>query len=69
MGGVFQWITSKNRLHLFSQNNDEVPPPSRTEVDRAIQRLKNNKSVGGDGIPADLLKGAGATFNRLLSNI
>ena len=31
------------------QNNDEVSPPSRTEVDTAIQRLKNNKSAGSDG--------------------
>lgn len=45
------------------RNNDDVPPPTRPEVDSAIQRLKNNKSEGDDGIPAELLKSAGSTFN------
>uniref|UniRef100_T1GEI6 Uncharacterized protein n=1 Tax=Megaselia scalaris TaxID=36166 RepID=T1GEI6_MEGSC len=40
-------------------------PPSRSEVDRAIQRLKNNKSAGSDDIPAELLNAAGATFNDI----
>uniref|UniRef100_T1GZ36 Reverse transcriptase domain-containing protein n=1 Tax=Megaselia scalaris TaxID=36166 RepID=T1GZ36_MEGSC len=56
--------TSKNRFHFVSQNNGEMPPPSRTKVNRAIQRLKKKKSAGSDGIlPAKLLKAAGATFN------
>ena len=54
-------------------NQDEVPPPTRDEVNAAIQRLKNNKSAGTDGIPAELLKTAGEGFNRefhqLLLNI
>ena len=33
-------------------------------MDTAIQRLKNNKSDGSDGIPAELLKAAGSSFNR-----
>ncbi|MDQ9586889.1 hypothetical protein, partial [Serratia marcescens] len=38
------------------KNNENVPPPTRAEVDKAIQRFKNNKSAGTDGIPAELLK-------------
>nr|XP_043068191.1 uncharacterized protein LOC122321607 [Drosophila bipectinata] len=36
----------------------EVPIPSHIEVKDAIQRLKNNKSAGADGLPAELLKAA-----------
>uniref|UniRef100_T1GSW9 Uncharacterized protein n=1 Tax=Megaselia scalaris TaxID=36166 RepID=T1GSW9_MEGSC len=62
-----------NKKEVLMQNNDEVIPPLKTVVDRAIQRLKNNKSAGTDGIPAELLTVAGVTFNdvfhRLLCNI
>ncbi|MEQ5162530.1 hypothetical protein ABN196_17975 [Proteus terrae] len=51
------------------QNNEDVPPPTRAEVDKDIQRLKNNKSAGTDGIPAELLKTAGASFNRIFHQI
>ena len=43
-------------------NNEVVPPPTRAGVVTAIQRLKNNKSAGSDGIPAELFKAAGDTF-------
>lgn len=43
-------------------NNDEVPPPTRPEVVTAIHKLKNNKSTGSDGIPAELFKAAGDSF-------
>jgi hypothetical protein len=43
-------------------NNEDVPPPTFSEVQTAIQRLKNNKSAGTDGIPAELLKAAGTNF-------
>ena len=33
-------------------------------MDKAIQRLKNNKSAGTDGIPAELFKAAGSGFNK-----
>lgn len=44
------------------ENNEDVPPPTIQEVENAIQSLKNNKSAGSDGIPAELLKAAGTTF-------
>lgn len=37
----------------------EVPTPSHTEVEVAIQRLKNNKAAGADGLPAELFKTGG----------
>lgn len=43
-------------------NNEDVPPPTLEEVQKAIQNLKNNKSAGTDGIPAELLKAAGTNF-------
>ena len=54
-------------------NTLDVPPPTEAEVQEAVQRLKNNKSAGSDGIPAELLKAAGAnfisTFHQLLTKI
>lgn len=37
------------KTFLSFQNIDEFPPPSLSEVDIAIERLKNNKSSGSDG--------------------
>ncbi|XP_037957054.1 uncharacterized protein LOC119686977 [Teleopsis dalmanni] len=42
------------------ENDDvEIPPPSHNEVRVAIQRLKNNKAAGADGLPAELFKAGG----------
>ena len=38
-------------LHDLSKN-----PPTRREVERAIQKLKNNKASGLDRIVAELIK-------------
>lgn len=46
------------------QNTEDVPPPTITEVDFAIQKMKNHKSPGSDGIPAELFKVAGSSFIR-----
>ena len=37
-------------------NDEDVPPPTIGEVKDAIRMLKNNKSVGKDGIGAELIK-------------
>ncbi|XP_060665650.1 uncharacterized protein LOC132797914 [Drosophila nasuta] len=51
----------------------EVPIPSHIEVKDAIQRLKNNKSAGADGLPAELFKAAGdmlvGSMHQLISKI
>ena len=44
-------------------NTNDVPPPTLEEVQKAVHSLKNNKSAGTDGIPAELLKAAGTNFN------
>ncbi|XP_037928856.1 uncharacterized protein LOC119663271 [Teleopsis dalmanni] len=42
------------------ENDDvEIPPHSHNEVCVAIQRLKNNKAAGADGLPAELFKAGG----------
>lgn len=40
--------------------------PSREEILTAIRALKNNKAVGLDGIPAELLRAAPTTSSELL---
>ena len=40
-------------------DNLDVPPPSHDEVRVAIQRLKNSKAAGADGLPAELFKTGG----------
>ena len=51
-------MTPQEETLVFNSNED-VPQPTTEEVQSAIQRLKNNKSAGSDGIPAELLKAAG----------
>ena len=43
--------------------------PTLQEVTNAINNLKNNKSPGGDGIPAELLKYGGQTLNGRLHEL
>ena len=45
----------------------EMPPPSHNEVRFAIQRLKNNKAVGPDGLPAKLFKAGGDISKKYAS--
>ena len=33
-----------------------IPPPSHNDIRVAIQLLKNNKTAGSDGLPAELSK-------------
>ncbi|KPU81866.1 uncharacterized protein Dana_GF27359, partial [Drosophila ananassae] len=51
----------------------DVPTPSHAEVKDAIQRLKNNKTAGADGLPAELFKAAGdmlvGSMHKLISKI
>ena len=39
-----------------------VPEPSAFEVELAIEKLKNHKSLGIDQIPAELIKAGGRTI-------
>lgn len=51
--------------------DDPVPPnpPTYDDIEDAINRLKNNKAVGEDGIPAKLLKYGSEDFHKALYNI
>ncbi|WP_333765290.1 hypothetical protein, partial [Streptomyces sp. IBSBF 2390] len=49
-------IDTLNEEHLQFHNTEDVPPPSRTEVNVAIKKMKNNKRSGSDGIFTELLK-------------
>jgi hypothetical protein len=58
---------------IAQYNNDSVPPPDLHEVTLAIQRLKNIKAAGLDGLPAELFKAGGEELithmHQLLSQI
>uniref|UniRef100_T1GSA0 Uncharacterized protein n=1 Tax=Megaselia scalaris TaxID=36166 RepID=T1GSA0_MEGSC len=47
-------ISQGNQSQKF-KNNEDIPPPTRDEVDKAIQRLTNNKSAGATSIPTKFL--------------
>jgi hypothetical protein len=41
---------------LNNENNNECPEPTLEEIEIQLKTLKNNKSLGEDGIQAELLK-------------
>ena len=47
----------------------EIPPPSHNEVRVALQRLKNNKAAGTDGLPAELFKAGGDDLVRSMHKL
>ena len=48
----------------INDNGVEIPTPSRNEVRFAIQRLKNNKAAGPEGLPAELFNAGGDELVR-----
>ena len=68
---------SQRKLHRIGRIGDllDLPenPPTRKEVERAIQKLKNNKAPGLDRIVAELIKLAPteviSSLHRLLLKI
>ncbi|GFW35232.1 putative endonuclease-reverse transcriptase [Trichonephila clavipes] len=45
------------------------PPPSFTEVNNAIKKLKNNKSPGPDSISSEFLKAVGPNCVQLITEL
>ena len=67
-------VTSPDLPILHSQASGEAAhgteaPPSYQEVTLAIRRLKNNKSPGSDGIPAEFLKAGGDVLGEHLHTV
>ena len=51
---------AKDHQHTYSHGSTEdEPPPLRSEVQKALLRMRNGKSPGTDGIPAEMWKAAG----------
>lgn len=50
-------------------DNIILPPPSIDETRNAIRRLKNHKSPGTDGIPAELIKYGGEYLENIVHRI
>uniref|UniRef100_T1GSL0 Uncharacterized protein n=1 Tax=Megaselia scalaris TaxID=36166 RepID=T1GSL0_MEGSC len=80
--GSFQDHEHPKRVMVYPSSvqqleiNDNVPSkksvpkvPTKSEMDKAIDRLKNNTSAGTDAIPAELFKTAGTSFNRIFHQI
>ena len=53
----------------IEDNDEPIPVPTFEEVKEAIKSLKNNKSPGCDGIPAELIKHGGNSLVRELYNL
>ncbi|CAH2207866.1 jg27125, partial [Pararge aegeria aegeria] len=45
-------------------DNNELPRPTLEDVERAIQRLRNNKSPGSDNIQGELIKYGGPRLHK-----
>jgi hypothetical protein len=46
-----------------------VPEPSTIDVETAMKKLKRDKSLGIDQIPADLIKAGGRTFHSEIQKL
>ena len=54
---------------FLSRKTEEEPEPLMEEIRDAVKKLKNRKSPGCDGVPADLWKAAGESGINLLYRI
>jgi len=58
---------AKDHLHTYSlERTEDEPPPLLSEVENALHQLRNGKSPGIDGIPAELWKASGREGIELL---
>ena len=52
----------------FEDDREELVP-SYDEVYEALEKLKNNKAAGSDGLPGELLKSAGGDFIKEFAHL
>ena len=53
----------------IDDDGEGLTTPSRNKVRVAIQRLKNNKAAGPDGLPAELFKAGGDVLVRSIHQL
>lgn len=53
-----------NSIPQHPINEDMADPPSLSEVSDAISAMRNNKAIGPDGIPAEILKAGRANLHQ-----
>lgn len=61
--------TPQNVVPDYPSDEEEVSPPTRTEIERAIKSLKNHKAAGSDSIPAELFKAGGPELTAALHQL
>ncbi|CAG9839544.1 unnamed protein product [Diabrotica balteata] len=58
-----------NNIELEYRNEELVEPPSIDEVKISIEKLRNHRSPGSDGIPAELFKHGGEQLTKVMREI
>lgn len=62
-------VTGLGGNTLECSESEEIEEPSEREVIEVINKLKNNKSGGENGVTAEVLKMGGAELQRRISNL
>ena len=57
------------RHEAYQGPQPNIEEPTRTDLKRAIGKLKNNKSPGADNIPAEFWKGGGEVLEVKLYDL
>ena len=61
-------ITTQQPIREFHVS-DREPPPLKSEISTAINKLNNRKSPGADGIPAELYKHGGPVMIEVIRQL
>ena len=67
--GGHQKLCDDNQDDIEIEVIEREPPPTMSEVARAIRSLSKHKSPGLDGIPADYFQYAGSTAMQKLHEV
>jgi hypothetical protein len=81
LNGYFDDLLNKNKnIEGTNEENEDIQQlsltheehledPTYQEITRSIQKLKNNKASGTDGIPAEMLKCGGIELTKRIHQI